>query len=125
MDTNSILGAFDIKNQVDPTKAGVRIIVQTINKRNGVRSPAIMCSPVEFVLTAEKVYGVHTDLEGNALPDPDLRPLNQYLVLVVAATDPTDTAVIDRRGVSTFPLMSLDRFCHMIKYPNQEFVPDV
>ena len=82
-----------------------------------------MCSAVEFVLTAEKVYGIHTDLEGNALPQPDLRPLNQYLVLVISATDPTDTGVLDRRGVSTYPLVSLDRFCHMIKYPDTPFVP--
>lgn len=98
----------DVKSQ------DVKSIFQLIHKADGTRTPAMACLPREFVEACRKVYGTP-----DAAGDIDYGLLQNYFVLVIASIDPDDTGLLDRRGISRFPLISLDRFCFMIENPDE------
>lgn len=98
-----------------------KAIFQVITYRTGERSPAICCNHGQFVDSVVKVYANTVDLEGNKLEHPDLSPLKEYGLLLIAEVHPDDSSIIDQRGVSRAPIMRLDRFCHMALNPDVPF----
>lgn len=78
------------------TKTVSKSIFQIISA-NGQRSPAICCDPFEFRDSLRKVY--------------DDESLKAIYVLVIATIDSDDTGLVDRRGISRFPVVTGYTFC--------------
>ena len=95
-------------------------IFQVINYADGSRSPAILCTRVEFSESCRKVYGIHVD-NGDGSIESNYTSLKNFGVLVIAELEPDADGIIDRRGVSRAPIMRLDRFCHLALEPDVPF----
>jgi len=89
-----------MKDNLDAPNGSQKCIFQLCGRFDGVRSPALCCFASEFVSSLRKVY--------------DASELENHYVLVIAIIEPDTTELVDRRGVSRFPVLRADSFCALI-----------